>query len=319
MKLEIRNVLEEYTIVRQTEELRVNGLLKKLMDENPEFKKAREEYSASRANQALSRLEGKALDTEKAKERYNNGLAAACKKSNVSLDDLEIRYACKDCRDTGFSGDNRKTFCHCLTNRVAQLMLSSQNLDSDSTFENFDESIFPSAGSVDNEGRSQREHIIHIKNKAMHWCDSFPETNKMQTLFIGATGVGKSYLSNCIAHEIIKKGYSVVNSTASGINEAMLKTINDKDNSLIDIFKSCDLLIIDDLGVESMIKNITVETLYDVIEYRLLNKRHTIICTNLGMQAIEKKYGYRLSSRIISPKNTALMQILGVDLRRVNN
>ena len=124
-----------------------------------------------------------------------------------------------------------------------ELMLSSQNLNDDATFANFDEDIFPATGNVDNEGHSQREHIIRIKNRAVHWCETFPNTNKVQTLFIGATGVGKSFLSNCIAHEIIKKGYSVVNSTASGINEAMFKTINEKDNSLIEIFKSCDLVI----------------------------------------------------------------------------
>ncbi len=317
MKLEIRNILEEYTLVRQAEELRVNNLIKRLMDENPEFKKTREEYSSARANQALSKLEGKALDIEKAKDRYNNSLKAACKKSGIKSEDLEIRYVCGDCKDTGYLGNNQKTFCHCLTNRAAKLMLSSQNLNDDATFANFDEDIFPATGNVDNEGHSQREHIIRIKNRAVHWCETFPNTNKVQTLFIGATGVGKSFLSNCIAHEIIKKGYSVVNSTASGINEAMFKTINEKDNSLIEIFKSCDLLIIDDLGVESMIKNITIETLYDVIEYRLTNKKHTIICTNLGIQAIEKRYGYRLFSRISSTKNTALMQILGEDLRKV--
>lgn len=316
MKLEIRNILEEYTSIRQAEELRVNELLKKLMDENPDFKKARQDYSSSRASQARARLQGRTTDTEKAKAQYAKSLHKACQKSSINPDDLEIKYECADCKDTGFAGEGSKTFCHCLTNRLAKSMISSQNLNVQATFENFDESIFPDKNKIDSEGRSQKEHILHVKSRAVKWCEAFPQTSRQQALLMGATGVGKSYLAGCIANEIIKKGYSVVNCTASGINEAMFKVINERDNSLIQIFKTCDLLIIDDLGVESMIKNVTIETLYDVIEYRLANNGHTIFCTNLNAPAIEKKYGYRLSSRITSAKNTSLMHILGEDLRR---
>lgn len=84
------------------------------------------------------------------------------------------------------------------------------------------------------------------------------------------------------------------------------------------LFKTCDLLIIDDLGVESILRNITIETLYEIIEYRLANKKHTIICTNLTMIQLQERYGYRISSRISSARNTALMQLLGKDLRSLS-
>lgn len=317
MKFEIRNLLEEYANTRHMEEQRVNNLLKKLIDENPEFKKAREDYSSSRAIQALAKLDGKTSNIDKARKKYSSTIKLACKNSRVDERDLETRYVCSDCMDTGYVGDNEKTFCHCLANKATKSLLSSQNLLKDATFDNFDESIFPDNNRIDNDGKSQREHIVRIKERAQKWCETFPNINKQQTLFIGATGVGKSFMTNCIAHEIIKKGYSVVNSTASGINEAMFKVINEKDSSIIGLFKSCDLLIIDDLGVESMLRNITIETLYDIIEHRLSNKKHTIICTNLTLLMIEERYGHRVFSRISSTKNTALMQMLGDDLRRL--
>lgn len=317
MKEELRNILEEYANQRAKEETRVNDLLKKLIDENPEFKRIRQEYSSIRANQIRAKLEGRAFDVEGAKKKYNNGLKSACKKSGTNEKELETRYICSDCKDTGYIGKNQKTLCHCLVNKATQSILSSQNLIKDATFDNFDESIFPNDKKIDKEGRTQREHILHIKTRAQKWCDAYPNTNKQQALFIGATGVGKSFMISCMAHRIIEKGYSVVNATASGINEAMLKVINQRDNSIIGLFKSCDLLIIDDLGVEPVLRNITVETLYEIIEYRISNKKHTIICTNITLPVIEDRYGHRISSRISSTKNTSLMKILGDDLRRL--
>lgn len=315
MNIELKKILEEYAQRRGSEEARVNQLLRRLMAENSDFKKAREEYSSIRANEIRAKLKGEAFDIEKEKKKYSNSLQSACKKSGISGKELEVKYQCTDCLDTGYIGDNQKNLCHCVVNKAVNNTIVSQNLLEDATFDNFDETIFPKNEKVDKEGRNQREHILHVKSRAQSWCDEFPNTKKKQTLFIGATGVGKSYMVSCIAHNIIKKGYSVVNATASGINEAKLKTINDRDSSAMGLFKSCDLLIIDDLGVESMLRNITVETLYEIIEYRLANKKHTITCTNLSMTKLQERYGYRIVSRISSTKNTALMQILGKDLR----
>lgn len=315
MNIELKNIIEEYAQRRMDEEARVNVIYKKLMAENIDFKKARKEYSSMRANEIRAKLKGEIFDIEKAKKKYNGSLKLACKKSDVKVEDLLIRHQCNDCMDTGYAGDNQKNLCHCVVNRAANNTIVSQNLLEDATFDNFDENIFPQNEKVDKDGRSQREHMLHMKSRAQEWCKDFPDTKKKQTLFIGATGVGKSYMVSCIAHNIIKKGYSVINATASGINEAKLKTINDRDSSAMGLFKSCHLLIIDDLGVESMLRNITVETLYEIIEYRLANKKHTIVCTNLSMTKLQERYGYRIISRISSTKNTALMQLLGRDLR----
>jgi len=315
MNNELKSILDEYAHRRAAEETRVNKLLKMLIAENPVFKKAREEYSSIRAKEIRAKLEGKVFDIEKAKSKYNSSLNTACKKCGIKTDDLKIKYECKDCMDTGYIGQNKKSLCHCVVNTAASNAITSQNLLDDATFDNFDQNIFPNNEKVDKEGRSQREHMLYMKSRAEKWCSDFPATRKMQVLLIGTTGVGKSYMVSCIAHNIIKKGYSVVNATASGINEAKLKAINERDTSIMGLFKSCSLLIIDDLGAESTLRNITVETLYEIIEYRLANKKHTILCTNLTMINLQERYGYRITSRLSSPKNTALMQLLGKDIR----
>ncbi len=317
MNTELKNILDEYAAKRAREENRVTNLLKKLMEENQQFKSARQEYSSARAKLAGAKLQGGTYQIDTAKEKYNKELKAACKKSGIEISDLQIKYLCADCRDTGYTGENQKVFCHCIINRMAGTILSAQNMNEENTFENFDESIFPNNKAVDKEGRNQREHILHIKERAISWCDSSPDDVKQQLLIMGKTGVGKSFIANCIANYSIKNGFSVVNATAGGINEAMLKVINEKDNSLIKLFKNSDLLIIDDLGVESILRNITIETLYDIIEYRLVKKKRTIIVTNLTLPAMQEKYGYRIFSRISSKRNTALLQIMGDDLRRL--
>ncbi|MEX1376456.1 MAG: ATP-binding protein [Eubacteriales bacterium] len=313
---EIKNILEEYASKRAREQARVNGIYKQLFSGSTNFKKAREEYSSARAAQAMAKLKGESADIEKQRKQYYRELEYACKANDIDVSELEIKFECPDCQDTGFVGEGEKTYCHCLINKATKQILANQNLMEDATFDNFDISIFPADKKVDKEGRNQREHILYMKERAQKWCESFPGTKKLQALFVGATGVGKSYMSSCIAHEIIKKGYSVVNTKASGINEAMLKVINSRDNSVISFFKTCDLLIIDDLGAEPVLRNITVETLYDIVEHRLTSKKHTIIVTNLQPKAMEDRYGYRISSRVASTTNTALMNILGDDLRR---
>ena len=313
---EIKLILEEYSNKRAKEEARVNGIYRQLIAGTPGFKKARQEYSAARAQHAMGRLGGENADIEKQKKQYYKELESACKANNINIKELDIKYECPDCMDTGFVGEYEKTYCHCLINRATKQILANQNLIEGATFQNFDQSIFPTDKKVDKEGRNQRAHILYVKERAQNWCDTFPQTKKLNTLFMGATGVGKSYLASCIAHEIIKKGHSVVNTKASGINEAMLRVINDRDNSIISFFKTCDLLIIDDLGVEPVIRNITLETLYDIVEHRLTVKKHTIIVTNLLLKDIEGRYGYRTASRIVSTTNTAIMNIVGDDLRR---
>ena len=317
MKIEIRNILEEYTLRRQSEERRINALLNKLMEENPDFRKARQEYSSARAQAAIKRLDGGREDVAKAQSAYNKSLASACRKSSIDEKELEIQYICDNCKDTGYTGDKEKSLCKCVVNRITETSLASRNLQSGATFDNFDENVFPDDEKTDSEGRTQRGHMLHIKDRAVNWCSTFPETNRLQTIFAGATGVGKSFIAGCIASDLLKRGYSVVNTTAGGINDAMLKIINDRDNSVMGLFKSCDLLVIDDLGVEPMIKNITIETLYDIIEHRLSNKKHTIFCTNLSLPMIEERYGARVFSRISSTKNTAFMQVQGKDIRRL--
>ena len=139
----------------------------------------------------------------------------------------------------------------------------------------------------------------------------------MQVLNL-ATGVGKTYLASCLANEMLKKEYSVCFVSAFALNESLQKyhTTFDGSKSLwLDPFIDADILIIDDLGTEPMIKNVTENYLYLILSERERFSRPVIITTNLKPADINSRYDERIYSRLCNKKNAQLFRIEGDDLR----
>lgn len=116
---------------------------------------------------------------------------------------------------------------------------------------------------------------------------------------------GKTFMSNCIARELLKKGKTVIYQTAPVLLESVINyKLSNQKNSLDDILKSildCDLLIIDDLGTETL-NSMKLSELFNIINTRILNLNHkitkTIISTNLNIKDIFNNYEERIGSRI---------------------
>ena len=140
--------------------------------------------------------------------------------------------------------------------------------------------------------------------------------NKPKNLFLyGNTGVGKTFLSNCVAKELLERGYSVIYFTAFQLFDILSKGIFDRDADAIaahqNIFE-CDLLIIDDLGTEFS-NSFTTSQLFLCINERLLRQKSTIISTNLNLNQMIDMYSERTWSRISS--NYSLIKLFGDDIR----
>jgi DNA replication protein DnaC len=236
----------------------------------------------------------------------------------LPADYLQMQYHCNKCKDTGFIGNEK---CNCLKQAIADLMYSNSNIKTILAQENFSNFSFRyySDDLVD-----QATGLSPLSNmqKVVANCKSFIRhfQNKQDNLLLlGNTGVGKTFLANCIAKELLDQGYTVIYLTAFRLFDILekYKFGKDEDNSFqasnqFDYILNCDLLIIDDLGTE-FYNSFTNSQLYLIINERLLRKKSTVISTNLSLSDINTNYSERVYSRIISCYT--VQRIIGEDIR----
>ena len=230
-------------------------------------------------------------------------------------DYLEPVYDCPDCKDTGYIGHEK---CHCFKKAVIQLLYDQSNIKefpTEASFEHFRLDFYPSALYDKTTGRSARAMMEDTLKICRRFIDTFGE--EFQNLFFyGSVGVGKTFLSTCIAREIMEKEFSVIYFSAPQLFNTLAQTKFDKNDidskNMSDYIFNCDLLIIDDLGSEYTNAFITAQ-FFTCINERLIHRKSTIISTNLSLESIADLYTERSFSRITS--NYALLKIIGDDIR----
>ncbi|MBO5348625.1 MAG: ATP-binding protein [Clostridia bacterium] len=231
-------------------------------------------------------------------------------------------YDCKLCNDTGYITDNYNTkMCNCLKQQLFNIEYNKSNTFSieNHKFENFLSTFY--SENVDkekyNSDISPRDNIEIIKKISLNFIENFDNPDEKNLLFTGNTGLGKTFISGCIANELLKKGKNVLYQTApvmldTVINYRFGKADSSIYNSLLDV----DLLIIDDLGTECM-NSMKFSELFNIINTRLLNQNNkitkTIISTNLNIQNLFKNYDERIVSRLIGNYN--ICRFFGDDIR----
>ena len=157
-------------------------------------------------------------------------------------------------------------------------------------------------------------NLSRIYELAKQWCGKFPNSQILNINMIGGTGTGKTFLLECMASELIARGFNVMFTTAFALNDECRKyhfSLPSKVNEFMD----CDVLIIDDLGTEPMLKNVTCEYMQLVLDERVRDGKATIITTNLSELQLKEKYGERIFSRLSDTKHSLMRRIPGKDLR----
>jgi DNA replication protein DnaC len=230
---------------------------------------------------------------------------------------LELHYHCNKCKDTGFI-DNEK--CNCLKQAIADLIYDASNLKVILEHENFKHFSFHyySDDYIDETtGLSPLSNIQKVVASCKSFIRHFKD-KKDNLLLMGNTGVGKTFLANCIAKELLDRGYTVIYLTSFRLFDILEKNKfgKNEDNYIaanqFDYILDCDLLIIDDLGTE-LNNAFTTSQLYLIINERLLRQKSTIISTNLSLENLNTNYSERVYSRIIS--NYTIYRIFGEDIR----
>ncbi len=234
-----------------------------------------------------------------------------------SSDYLKPVYTCPDCQDTGYI-DGKK--CSCLEKEIVNFLYSQSNLKDILDYENFSHfnlEYYPDDYTEEATGLTPRDNIRNVLSAVRTFIKNF-STESGNLLLYGNTGVGKTFLTNCIAKELLDKSYTVVYLTSVKLFDILEtnkfdKEISrtEKDASLSYILAS-DLLIIDDLGTE-LNNSFTSSQLYHCIDTRLTRHCSTIISTNLSFDDLREHYSERIFSRITS--NYTLLKITGDDIR----
>lgn len=238
-------------------------------------------------------------------------------KHGFSSDYLDPIYTCRDCQDTGYIDNMR---CHCYKKELLRLMYKQSNIDrliDKENFSTFNTGYYPDDYILPDSDMTPRDNIEEILNYCRHYIENF-QNEHGNILIYGKSGVGKTFLSNCIAKELLDAGYSVIYLTSHQLFDILetkvfhYNEMDDMSKSIVSMLYTCDLLIIDDLGTE-MINSFTESQLFTCIQDRLLAKVGTVISTNFSFDDISRHYSERIFSRLIG--NYKLIKIAGEDIR----
>lgn len=238
--------------------------------------------------------------------------------NNIPVDYLDISYGCVKCKDTGFLSDGTK--CSCLKQVLIRQAYNMSNLDNlleKENFRTFNIEIF-STEKFKDESLSPRENILEILQVCEGFCGNFDQKNEENLLLYGTTGLGKTFMSNCIAKNLLDQGKIVIYQTAFNILDIISKhrfhsNYNEKANNMeYDLLFEADLLIIDDLGTE-LTNSFTNTEIFNIVNSRLIKGQKTIISTNLEPMEIANVYTDRIFSRLFSQFTP--LEFFGPDLR----
>lgn len=272
------------------------------------------------ASEILLRLdrEIKLLAAEKRQLLESNG---------ISPEYFTPQYECDRCRDTGYiTGRSGYERCSCYRQQIINHLFSKSNISlaGNECFENFNELLYPDDVDPAKYGIavSPRENIKSIKNACMDFAGNIDHQNRKNLFFSGRTGVGKTFLSFCIARELLNQGRTVLYLTApllfDIITEHKMKAFKEEnfnDDKYQSIF-TVELLIIDDLGTEPL-SDARYAELLNILNTRQSNNAvstcKTIISTNLGPKKLFELYTERITSRIMGHFDRLVLA--GTDIR----
>lgn len=256
---------------------------------------------------------------EKAGEKLHASLQDIAARKQKLLTDagfpadyLEPIFDCPDCRDTGYveGANGQKEKCHCFKSQEISMLYEQSNIQEVIGKENFSTLSYQ---------YYQGDDLRRFES-AVELCRSFVQNFKQDyhnLFFYGTVGTGKSFLSGCIARELLQKGCSVIYFSAAGLFDTLARYAFDAKakESLYGFYKdiyNCDLVIIDDLGTE-VTNSFVTSQLFSCLNERNLRQKSTIISTNLSLEELRDRYSDRIFSRITS--NYTICKLTGPDIR----
>jgi len=310
-------IMREYSRRRFAHLREQEARLRKLYQRSPRFEEVTALVQSASADLTRAALTGRQDEIARCRQRLFELRAEKNRlldELGCTPEDLEVHYTCPDCKDTGYIGSRK---CHCLRQAGIDLLYSQSHLQDILQAENFQTFSLEYYSRDPNPllgGKSNYTHMRGIANECYQYATHFsPGCGNL--LFTGTTGVGKTFLTNCIAKEVLERSFSVMSISSVELFERLAsRRQDDSEDSDSRYILDCDLLIIDDLGTE-LVTSFSTSQLFHCINDRLLNRRCTIISTNLKVNDLRSVYSERLASRILS--SYRIFPLYGDDIRIV--
>lgn len=313
----LKEIEQEYDQIRSANEREEERRLEKIRTEQPEIHALVQQRQELVFGTLRNILKGSA-DTDRLPEKMEQlsakirtGLEAA----GLSGDYLTPVYRCPICKDTGYTGETVKEPCICLKKAYQRKLRGKIGLDSrqQETFETFDLNVFPD-DILPGQSFSQRQLMALYLATCRKWAEDYPQSQYRDLVLTGSTGLGKTFLLHAMAERLIEKDVNVLLISAYRMLEILRKSYFENEEGAGDLM-SADVLMIDDLGSEPLMQNVTVEQLFNLLNERQNRNLSTVISTNLDMANFRERYTERIASRLMDSRHCKVMNLLGRDIR----
>lgn len=229
-------------------------------------------------------------------------------------DYLKMHYTCPHCHDTGYV-ENEK--CICFKRAISEHLYTQSNIRElleNASFDAFSLDYYPETLINEATGQTARQTAQTALQRSRDFVRNFDQS--FENIFLyGDTGVGKTFLSYCIARELLDSMHSVIYYSAFDLFDSFAKDTfsgSDITRGEKDYILNCDLLIIDDLGTE-LTNSFVASQFFLCINERILRKKSTVISTNLTLSNFMDTYSERVFSRVSS--NYTMIKLIGKDIR----
>ncbi|AYE34294.1 ATP-binding protein [Clostridium septicum] len=309
---ELANIYEN---IRTTEQKKLNKRREEISNKYPEIMELDKLIQKQSLNLSLSILKG--LNEKQIEEIKDTITDLRFKKYEALVSKgydpeyLSLHYQCSKCKDEGYIGVNK---CSCYKSKLVKLYYQDSDLEEAvkiNNFNNFDINLY-SNHKIGEDKFSPRRNIENIIEFIKgDYIPNFSNHNS-NLLFYGNSGTGKTYLSWCIAKDLLDRGFLVVYKTSDELIKCLRDIRFNNNYELEELLLNCDLLIIDDLGAEQ-ITEFSATELFTLINKKLLKNKKMIISTNLSLPMITKIYSERIYSRLVG--NFKLYKFYAEDIR----
>lgn len=308
-------IRKEYQRTRDENRILAEARLREVCEAVPEYLPLSESVSTLSVARARRMLEG---DEDALSGLHQELAELACRRKCLLAehgfpeDYLEPVYRCPDCQDTGYvtSDQGLKTKCHCFRQQEISLLYAQSHIQELIERENF--SVL-SYEYYQGEDLRRFEAAVGISRRFIR---EFGEACR-NLFFYGTVGTGKSFLSGCIARELLQRGCSVLYFSAASLFDTLARytfdgRLKDSLQDFCEDLYGCDLLIVDDLGTE-ITNSFVTSALFSCLNERHLRGRSTLISTNISLEELRDRYSDRIFSRISS--GFTLCKLTGPDIR----
>ncbi len=309
-KVQYDSIIREYENRRTQNFHELNRRKEQVYGSIPEYKQLEDTIASTSVARAKALIDGAENDGgeyRKLVTDINTRKKLLLKEHGYPADYLEPGYTCTDCHDTGYINGEK---CHCFKQMEISLLYEQSNIQEMITKENFSTLSYEY---YEGEDLTRFQNAVNVSK---NFVSGF-KSEYQNLLFYGSVGTGKSFLSGCIAKELLSQGYSVIYFSANSLFESLSQYTYDTKlkealyNFNKDLY-NCDLVIIDDLGTE-MTNAFVTSQLFALLNERHLRQKSTIISTNLNLVEVKERYSERIFSRISS--NYSICKLTGADIR----